>query len=201
MKELTVLIATIAVYGIYFYAGYEYIRAIRKEASPAIGTWGLFAVGTLLSVLSAFVKGGRVDVMSNVLNVGDFLMCITILGFILEKNPVVISFDRFDRFFFLLAGIIVVFWILSKNTAWANYFSQTLITLGYWPTIRKARKERKKNEPYKSWLLFFTSAVIAIYPAWMSGNTISLIYSARTILVIPTMLLIIKKISKTAGVS
>ncbi len=200
MKEFTVLIATIVVYGIYFYAGYDYIRAIKKESSPAIGTWGLFAVGTLLGVLSAFVKGGSVDVMSNVLNVGDFLMCVTILGFILAKHPA-ISFDRFDRFFFLLAGTIVIFWAISKDAAWANYFSQGLITLGYWPTIKKARKERKKNEPYKSWILFLTSATIAAYPAWMNGNMLSLVYSVRTMLVIPTMLFLIHKYSKTAAAS
>jgi hypothetical protein len=196
VKELTVLLATITVYGIYFYAGYDYIRAIKKESSPAIGTWGLFAVGTLLGVLSVF-KATEVNIASNVLNVGDFLMCITILGFIFSKHPK-ITFDRFDTFFFSLAGCIVIFWIISKDAVWANYFSQALITLGYWPTIKKARNERKKNEPYKSWILFLISATVAIYPAWMNGNTLSLIYSIRTILVIPTMLFLIHKYSKTA---
>lgn len=199
MKEFTVLIATIAVYGIYFYAGYDYIRAIKKEASPAIGTWGLFSIGTLLGVLSVF-KATEVNIISNVLNVGDFIMCVMILGFILSKHPP-ISFDRFDKFFLSFAGTIIIFWIISKDAVWANYFSQALITLGYWPTIKKARKERKRNEPYKSWILFLISATIAIYPAWINGNVLSLIYSVRTIIVLPIMLLIVRKYSKTATAS
>ncbi len=199
MEKFTVLVATIAVYGIYFYAGYDYIRAIKRESSPAVGTWGLFSVGTLLSVLSVF-KATEISAVSNVLNVGDFLMCIAILGFIFSKNPKM-SFDRFDAIFFSLAGAIVLFWILSKDAIWANYFSQALITLGYWPTIKKARKERKRNEPYKSWILFLVSAIVALYPAWMNGNTLSLIYSIRSIIIIPIMLLVFHKYSKTAPAS
>lgn len=199
MKEFTVICASILVYGIYFYAGYTYIRAIKKESSPAIGTWGLFSIGTLLGVLSVF-KATEINVISNVLNVGDFVMCAVITGFIFSKRPTII-FDRFDKMFFSFTGAIILFWIVSKDAVWANYFSQALITLGYWPTIKKARKERKRNEPYKSWILFLVSAVIAIYPALVNGNTLSLIYSIRTITIIPIVLVIIHKYSKTATVS
>ncbi len=199
MTELTVSLSVLIAYGVYFYAGYSYIAAM-KDSSPEIGTWGLFSTGTFLAVLSSFVKAKEIDVISNVTNVGDFLMCATILGFILSKRPK-IHFDTFDKFFFSFAGCIVVFWIISEDAVWANGFSQALITLGYWPTIKKARKTKTRNEPDKSWILFLVSASFGVYPAIAHDNMISLAYCIRTIALIPIMLFIIRYYAKTARVS
>ncbi len=190
MEGLSLILLSI----IYFYAGYRYVRDIlASTTAPAIGTWIVFVCATLLNVLSVFSVTSW-EFVSNAYSLGDFLMCVIILGSLLKRST--IKLERFERIYLIVAGIIVCFWVFSKNAFATNLLVQTLILVGYFPTLHKLIRTKENHESFTNWILFLLAGAIAFYPAYQHSNVLAMIYSVRTIFIISFMLFLMKKYTK-----
>ncbi|MCX6721854.1 MAG: hypothetical protein NTY04_01550, partial [Candidatus Staskawiczbacteria bacterium] len=62
----------------------------------------------------------------------------------------------------------------------ANILTQLLISFAYLPMFHKLYVEKKKSDSYFAWVPNIFIASIAVYPAMVDGNSLSVIYSVRS---------------------
>lgn len=159
----------------------------RRQVLPTLSTWIILVVATSLNVAS-YLVATRADVISGVLGVTDALVSWLILIVAVFSARLKIKFQTFEKYYLAGAGVIVLFWIVSRNAFTTNLLMQLLITIGCLSTIQSLLYANENHESFIFWGLVLVASSISLYPAAVGGNLLALIYSIRSMVILCVIL-------------
>ncbi len=174
-----------------FAARYSY-QTRKREIHPRVATWLIFLLGTGLSLATYAIAENR-DFRAGILNTMDFASVATILIVVVLCGDRQVRFKKFEKWYLAGVGAIVAYGLISGNAWSSNIFAQVLIGLGYIPTIKNLIAEKKNTESFTAWGLGLAAGFVGLYPAWVDGNTLAVVYALRTILCVLGILTIMLK--------
>lgn len=178
----------IAVAVILIAASLPYVYQIsRRQVLPTLSTWIILAIATSLNVAS-YLVATRVDVISGVLGLTDALVCWFILIVTMMSAGLKMQFQTFEKYYLAGAGVIVLFWIVSRSAFITNLLMQFLITIGCSSTIQSLLYADENHESFIFWGLVLVAASLSLYPAAVDGNLLAVIYSIRSIVILCVIL-------------
>jgi hypothetical protein len=122
------------------------------------------------------------DFLGGILNLVDVLANVIIVTTIILFSGIKVKFRSFEKWYLIVALLIILFWLLTDNPFKANLLIQTLILVGYFPTIQKLVVEKKNTEPLWAWVIVYSAGLLALYPAINSGSILPMIYVGRTLI-------------------
>lgn len=164
-------------------------KIYKKEVKPALSTWIIFLIGTLLSY-STYLFATNFNFFGGILNFADICSALLIIIATLVCVKSKIIFRSFEKWYLIVAIIITVFWVLLKNSYISNLLIQILIWTGYFPTLQKIIHEKINTESYFVWVLALSAGLFSIYPAIHSGSILSYVYVGRSIVMVTTIIII-----------
>ncbi|NUM34145.1 MAG: hypothetical protein HUU50_06355 [Candidatus Brocadiae bacterium] len=194
--ENTILYAAVLTFVLLLVESTYYIyHTYKKNIQPTIATWLIFAVATFISA-SSYMVATEKKWMEGVLIVSDSLFTFLTLVFVFLFTKSKFQFNAFQIFYLTSAFIIVALWIFTKSAFYANILVQLLIALGYIPTIESLAKAEKNPESLFAWSLTFAAGAVSFYPAYQGGNTLSILYSIRSMVLIGILLVMILRLKR-----
>jgi hypothetical protein len=162
---------------------------------PTLSTWIIFVVATSLNVVS-YLVATRWDMISGVLGLTDafvswFILIVTVVsaGYKMQWQP-------FEKYYLIAAGVIVLFWVISRSAFITNILIQILITVGCAATIQNLLYASENHESFLFWGLVLVAATLSLYPAAVDGNLLALMYSVRIIVIVCVILLLMYRLHR-----
>ena len=198
MESLFASLVTLLMLGFGFWYAFQVFKGNTK---PALSTWLIMFTGTSLSLITYLLASGW-EFHGGILNLVDVLVTVIIISAILLWSKAEVKFRPFEKWYLVIAGLITLFWLLSRNPFVANLLIQALILIGYFPTIQKLLAEKQNTESFSAWLIAFSAGLLALYPAINSGSILPIIYVGRTLVMqsaIIGLMLYYEKSNKKAG--
>jgi hypothetical protein len=190
----------IAVAVVLIAASLPYVYQIsRRQVLPTLSTWIILVVATSLNVAS-YLVATRVDVISGVLGLTDALVCWFILIIIVISAGLKMQFQTFEKYYLTGAGVIVLFWIVSRSAFITNLLMQLLITIGCFSTIQSLLYANENHESFIFWGLVLVAASLSLYPAAVDGNLLAVIYSIRSIVILCVILSLMLRLHRKTRV-
>jgi hypothetical protein len=171
----------------------------RRQVLPTLSTWIILGVATSLNVAS-YLVATRVDVISGVLGLTDALVCWFILIVTVISAGLKMQFQTFEKYYLTGAGVIVLFWIVSRNAFITNLLMQFLITIGCSSTIQSLLYANENHESFIFWGLVLVAASLSLYPAAVDGNLLAVIYSIRGIVILCVILSLMLRLHRKTRV-
>jgi hypothetical protein len=171
----------------------------RRQVLPTLSTWIILVVATSLNVAS-YLVATRVDVISGVLGLTDALVCWFILIVTVISSGLKMQFQTFEKYYLIGAGVIVLFWIVSRNAFITNLLMQLLITIGCSSTIQSLLYANENHESFIFWGLVLVAASLSLYPAAVDGNLLAVIYSIRSIVILCVILSLMLRLHRKTRV-
>lgn len=182
-------------------ASLPYVYQIsRKQVSPTLSTWIILVVATSLNVASYLVATGA-DIASGTFGLADAFVCWFILIVSVIANGLKMQLRTYEMYYLTAAGVIVLFWMISRSAFTTNLLMQILITIGCSSTIQSLLYADENHESFLFWGLVLVAAILSLYPAAVDGNLLALIYSIRSVSVLCVILALMFRLSlKTRAV-
>jgi len=171
----------------------------RRQVLPTLSTWIILVVATSLNVAS-YLVATRVDVISGVLGLTDAFVCWFILIVTVISAGLKMQFQTFEKYYLIGAGVIVLFWIVSRNAFITNLLMQLLITIGCSSTIQSLLYANENHESFIFWGLVLVAASLSLYPAAVDGNLLAVIYSIRSIVILCVILSLMLRLHRKTRV-
>jgi len=171
----------------------------RRQVLPTLSTWIILVVATSLNVVS-YLVATRVDIISGVLGLTDALVCWFILIITVISAGLKMQFQTFEKYYLTGAGVIVLFWIVSRSAFITNLLMQLLITIGCSSTIQSLLYANENHESFIFWGLVLVAASLSLYPATVDGNLLAVIYSIRSIIVLCVILSLMLRLHRKTRV-
>jgi hypothetical protein len=186
----------IAVAAILVAASLPYAYQIsRRHVLPTLSTWIILVVATNLNVAS-YLVATRLDVISGALGLADAFVCWFILIVIVMSAGFKMQCQPFEKHYLTAAGVIAVFWIISRRAFITNLLMQLLITVGCSATIQRLLHADENRESFLFWGLVLVAATLSLYPAAVDGNLLALIYSIRSIIIVSVILALMGRLHR-----
>jgi hypothetical protein len=186
--------AAIAVAVILVTATLPYVYQIaRRQVRPTLSTWIILVVATSLNVAS-YLVATRVDVLSGILGVTDALVSWVILIVAVRSVGFKLQLQAFEKYYLAGAGVIVLFWLVSRDAFVTNLLMQLLITMGCASTIQRLFSATENHESFLFWGLSFIAVTISLYPAAVDGNLLAVLYSIRSVVIVGVILLLMVRL-------
>jgi len=171
----------------------------RRQVLPTLSTWIILVVATSLNVVS-YLVATRVDIISGVLGLTDALVCWFILIVTVMSAGLKMQFQTFEKYYLTGAGVIVLFWIVSRSAFITNLLMQLLITIGCSSTIQSLLYANENHESFIFWGLVLVAASLSLYPAAVDGNLLAVIYSIRSIIILCVILSLMLRLHRKTRV-
>jgi hypothetical protein len=171
----------------------------RRQVLPTLSTWIILVVATSLNVAS-YLVATRVDVISGVLGLTDALVCWFILIVTVISAGFKMQFQTFEKYYLTGAGVIILFWIVSRSAFITNLLMQFLITIGCSSTIQSLLYANENHESFIFWGLVLVAASLSLYPAAVNGNLLAVIYSIRSIVILCVILSLMLRLHRKTRV-
>lgn len=178
---------------------FSYIRGIIKGSIiPTKSTWIIFSIVTALNVSSFLTV--KFDVVSGLYSISDFFLCVLILitALVCSRKEKIV-FKTFEKYYLAGAFICLMFWLAFSNPFITNLLAQSLIAIGYIPTMHNLIVTKEPHESKFVWMIWVMGSVLAMYPAVANQNLLAVIYSARAIVMCSAMLILILIYQKKSG--
>jgi hypothetical protein len=192
--------AAIAVAVILVVASLPYVYQIaRRQVWPTLSTWIILVVATSLNVASYLVATG-VDVLSGILGVTDALVSWVILIVTVRSAGFKLQLQAFEKYYLAVAGVIVLFWMVSRDAFVTNLLMQLLITMGCSATIQRLLCATENHESFLFWGLSLIAVTISLYPAAVDGNLLAVLYSIRSVVIVSVILLLMLRLHSNTRV-
>ena len=191
----------IAVVVILITASLPYVYQIsRRQVLPTLSTWIILVVATSLNAASYLVATGA-DIVSGTFGLADAFVCWFILIVSVIAAGLKMQLRTYEMYYLTAAGVIVLFWMISRSAFTTNLLMQILITIGCSSTIQSLLYADENHESFLFWGLVLVAAILSLYPAAVDGNLLALIYSIRSISVLCVILSLMFRLSlKTRAV-
>ena len=186
MKEVCTILAILSIITTtVLYCHKVWSRTIQ----PTLSTWLTFLTGVVLS-LATFLLATDWNFKSNFLNTIDVLATTSIVVAIIARGTQKTHFRPFEKWYIVGAAVVVVYGFVTGDAWHSNLFAQGLITLGYIPMIITLVTEKRNTESFATWCMIEITCLIALYPVLADGDTLSIVYLSRGIVMISLLLVL-----------
>lgn len=185
MKDLCAWLVVVILVG--FSSRYSY-QIWKREITPTLSTWIIFLTGTGLSLITYAIAENH-DFKSGIMNTMDVVdVIIVFLATLAWGKHEKVRFKPWEKYYLMGAGAIVLYGIISGDAWKSNIFTQALIAGAYIPTIHNLVQKKRNTESFTAWGLGLLANIVALYPAMDKGNSLAVVYAARSIVLIIIML-------------
>lgn len=151
-----------------------------ENINPALSMWIIFFIGGFTS-LASYAVSEKKDFLSGIQNTVDVCVIVVLIVSILLWGKREVRFQPFERKYLAFAGLIFLFWAISKSAFYSNILTQILMTWGYFPSIQNMVEKKKNTESFLGWSLVQIAQVFGLFPAFIEGNLLACIYVIRAI--------------------
>lgn len=177
MKDICVWVVCLCT--IVFGSSYVY-QIWRRKAAPTTSTWLIFWAGCGSSFIT-YLMAENGDWKSGILNTVDMIYISVVLIAIRLWVDHKKRFASFEKWYAVVAGLLVVYGVVTGNAWRSNVLAQILMSIAYLPMFHKMLAEKEKKDSYFAWLPQIFIAVVALYPAIYEGNSLAVIYAIRAL--------------------
>ncbi len=165
----------------------SYIRKlVKKEIKPALAMWVMFSVAVVMSLVT-YLAEGNFGFLDNILNTVDVIYVVTISVAIAIWGDKSSKITRFDMGCLIVVGLIVVFWLFTKNHLVTNFMIQTILVIAYFPVVKRLLATRENTEPFLIWIGMLIAPVLSLLS---SKGLLATVYSIRAIICVGLLLLL-----------
>lgn len=168
-------------------------KIVKHQVEPTLSTWIIFLSGTSTSFLSFLVSSNR-NFVGGVLNGADVIIDVLMILSIIFFGIVRWQMKSFEKYYLSGLIVIIIFWLLTRDSFHSNLLTQVLLGLAYIPTIHTIIKVKRNTESFVVWGMILLSSFISLYPAFNSWqvdkNALALIYSVRSIILISALIIV-----------
>ncbi len=178
---------------------------IKGQTDPVFAGWLVLTV----SVGLAFWTYWETDKHNLIDNIGN---TVDLFGVLLIISTVVVfgknmraGFTSFEIGSLIFAGIVTIFWWLSKDSFTSNLAIQGLMVIGYFPLMARVANASVNPEPWSVWIPVWFACVFAMIPAYLpeqnngdgpktwKGTVIPKVYATRATILVTILLLLMLK--------
>jgi hypothetical protein len=155
-------------------------QALAGAITPTLATWVILEIGTGLS-LATYLRynKGKHQFISNVANFFDPIV-VFVVAVVVALSPQVDTQFRFWNFVCLcLAVLSVVVWAVTHSAFQANIVSQSVMSVGYVPTILGLIREQRNGESFVLWTAGMVVALLLLVPPIRHRNWLGMLYIGR----------------------
>jgi hypothetical protein len=169
-------LSIIAVVTIDLLIGLRFIWLLRRHRiSPALAMWVFFTIAVVGSLLT-YLAAGDYDLWDNILNTADLLLCASISIAILIHGDRSTRFNRFDLGCLAVVLAILVVWIATRQHAGAHIAIQAIMTIAYFPVVRRLWVTNRNTESFLVW----TGVMVApLFSLLSSKGALATVYAVR----------------------
>jgi len=160
-----------------------------RQIQPTLSTWITFQTGVVLSLVT-FLLANSWNFKSSFLNTIDVLATSAIVVTMITRGTRKTHFRPFEKWYLAVAVLITAYGFITGNAWNSNLFAQGLITLGYIPMILTMVTEKRNTESFVTWSMTDVTCLIALYPVWMDGNVLAIVYLFRGIFMVSLVLVL-----------
>lgn len=165
----------------------RYITLIRSgKIRPALAMWVFFTTAVILS-LTTYMASGDYRLVDNILTTTDLFLVLTVTTSILLFGDASTRFNRFDLCCIGVVGMILIFWLLTKDHFTANLLVQLIQVVAYVPTVRRLWRNRVNTESFGLWSTMLLASALSIIS---NEGLLANIYSLRAIVSISLLMLL-----------
>lgn len=191
MKNVLTILSALILFGVTF--RYSYL-ILKHKIVPTLTTWLLFSIASGLSLLTYFSSSNH-SISGNIINVMDLVMCWSILiSLIIVKKKLSLAFSRFEKVCLVLTGIILLFWLFTKEDVVANLLLQLILTIAYLPTITKLWRAKESQESFGMWLAIVTASFLGFVSGLVQHDLLGSIYAFRSFVSVAVVLVLMIRI-------
>ena len=183
------VLATVVLYSL---SAVRYVQlAWRRKIDPVPATWVLMFVVFALSCWM-YWKSPNHSFAGNIGNIaGFFNICLIVCGVVgrhVRDNTLRVAFNPFQKKCLAAGGLIVVFWLFTRNSQIAYLLTQVIALVAYTPTVVRLWTADRNTESLFLWGIVFVACLTALYPAVLLHDKLAWIYLGRAI---PSTLVVI----------
>jgi hypothetical protein len=164
---LTLITSSVQIIGFVIYDW----QAFRKMSKPNVASWALWAVITVLNFTSYRSMSG--DWMKSLLPTVSSAFCILTFVVAFLKGGKLSKLNKFDTAALALGTMATLTWYFLQSATYANLIIQAAVLIGFVPTWRTAKTERRL--PWFIWTTAYVLGVIVVVLRW-SGHWQDLVY-------------------------
>ena len=140
---------------------------IIGKTDPVFASWFILTVSVGLAFWT-YYKTETHNLIDNIGNTVDLIVVLMILFTIsMWGENVRAGFTWFEIANLVVAGLIVIFWIKSKNHFNSNLAIQVLMIIGYIPLMTRLATANENPEPWSVWIPIWVAAVFSMVPAYL----------------------------------
>jgi len=183
--------SSIAVFSINIIISISYlVLLIKKKIKPALAMWIFFSLAVSMSLIT-YLKEGNYGFWDNALNTADLFMAffVTLAIFIFGDKST--KFNSFDIACLGVVGLIIVFWIITKNHLLTNLGVQLILIIAYFPVIKRMLTANENTESFFIWILLMIAPFISLIS---SKGALATVYAVRAIFCTTLLLLLMIRI-------
>jgi hypothetical protein len=170
------------------------LLVITGAIHPSLATWLLFDIAVFISFFTYRSTKNR-NLIDNIGNTTDIIATSLIFASVIYSHGGnSLKFNNFDLWCLGGAAIIFLFWVVKKNHVAANLATQVLLSIGYFPTLRKLWVTNANPESPEIWAMFLISSIISLYPAVRAKNRLATVYAARSIIFILAVIVLMVRL-------
>jgi hypothetical protein len=135
-----------------------YYRDIfRNAVKPQRITWGIWSILTFVASVNQIRNGGGLSV---VFVLSTFMLVFGV--FLLSFKKGVGGGSKLDKFSLVLAGLLFIWWIYSRDSIYSTYIVIAIDSIGAGLTAYKAYKN-PETEAYLQWFTSGAAAVLSLF--------------------------------------
>lgn len=159
----------------------------KKKIQLSFSTWFLFAIAATMGLVS-YLQTENHNIWNNMINVTDLftLWSIVLVLYFFNSGVDQLIFDSFEMECLSSAWKIFMFWVISSDPFTVNLSIQVLLTIGYFPTIRKLWLADENTESFSVWIAGFFMCCLSLYLPLKNfekqPDILSITYSIRAII-------------------
>lgn len=184
MKDLFVWLVVLTMTAFIFIYVYQ---IYKHKITPTLSTWIIFLCGVGLS-FTTYVISEKSDLSSGVLNTIDLANVVIVIIAIIIWGKRSMHLKSFEKWYLVFVGLIIFYGMITGDAWSSNILTQILIGVGYFPTIHALLKSKVNTESFMAWGINLIVSILALYPAFVDGNFLAMLYAIRATTLIAILL-------------
>lgn len=154
-----------------------YLRDIvRSKVKPQRVTWGIWVVLNTVAAVNSTVNGGGWSLL--------FLwstLVLVLITFVLSIKRGVGGIGKLDKAMIACAGLLLMYWALSRDTVLSTFIAIAIDTLGLIPTIVKTYKD-PSSETCPQWVLAGVAGIFTVFAVGSFNEFVLIAYPLYIVL-------------------
>lgn len=179
MKKATAFIAAslMAIFAV----RYCYLIAIG-ETKPVLATWLMFSLATTAGMWTYLRTDYQKDWVTNIANTVDVFVTLSIMFFLLFfGRGIRYDFTPLEAVCITAVLLVLLYWKISHRANIANVAVNTILVVGYFPTVISLWVSNENTESFSAWVIVLVSNFAALYNPIRERDWLALLYATRSV--------------------